>query len=90
MKLLVVRYDRERGSDDAEQVNQATTYGLDVFYRHQVKLLADGWTAVTRDKSLSAQCEHSVGVTATGVEVFTLSPKGLFNPASAKRGHAAK
>ena len=48
--------------------------------RHPVKLLADGWTAVTRDKSLSAQCEHSVGVTETGVEVFTLSPKGLFRP----------
>jgi methionyl aminopeptidase len=46
----------------------------------QVKLLADGWTAVTRDKSLSAQCEHSVGVTETGHEVFTLSPKGLFRP----------
>jgi methionyl aminopeptidase len=49
--------------------------------KHQVKLLNDGWTAVTRDKSLSAQCEHSVGVTATGVEVFTGSPKGLFRPA---------
>ena len=48
--------------------------------RHQVKLLADGWTAVTRDKSLSAQCEHSVGVTETGVEVFTASPAGLFKP----------
>jgi methionyl aminopeptidase len=47
----------------------------------QVKLLADGWTAVTRDKSLSAQCEHSVGVTETGVEVFTASPAGLFRPA---------
>jgi methionyl aminopeptidase len=46
----------------------------------QVKLLNDGWTAVTRDKSLSAQCEHSVGVTATGVEVFTQSPMGLFKP----------
>jgi methionyl aminopeptidase len=46
----------------------------------QVKLLADGWTAVTRDKSLSAQCEHSVGVTETGVEVFTASPAGLFKP----------
>jgi len=46
----------------------------------QVKLLADGWTAVTRDKSLSAQCEHSVAVTETGHEVFTLSPKGLFRP----------
>jgi methionyl aminopeptidase len=40
----------------------------------QVKVLADGWTAVTRDRSLSAQFEHSVGVTATGVEIFTLSP----------------
>jgi methionyl aminopeptidase len=48
--------------------------------KHQVKLLADGWTAVTRDKSLSAQCEHSVGVTETGVEVFTASPAGLFRP----------
>ena len=49
--------------------------------RHPVKLLADGWTAVTRDKSLSAQCEHSIGVTETGCEVFTLSPAGLFRPA---------
>ena len=48
--------------------------------KYQVKLLADGWTAVTRDKSLSAQCEHSVGVTETGVEVFTASPAGLFKP----------
>jgi methionyl aminopeptidase len=48
--------------------------------KHQVKLLADGWTAVTRDKSLSAQCEHSIGVTETGAEVFTASPAGLFRP----------
>ena len=48
--------------------------------RHPVKLLNDGWTAVTRDKSLSAQCEHSVGVTETGCEVFTQSPAGLFRP----------
>jgi methionyl aminopeptidase len=48
--------------------------------KHQVKLLNDGWTAVTRDKSLSAQCEHSVGVTETGCEIFTASPKGLFKP----------
>ena len=48
--------------------------------KYQVKLLADGWTAVTRDKSLSAQCEHSIGVTETGAEVFTASPKGLFRP----------
>jgi methionyl aminopeptidase len=40
-----------------------------------VKVLSDGWTAVTRDRSLSAQFEHTVGVTATGVEVFTLSKR---------------
>jgi methionyl aminopeptidase len=45
-----------------------------------VKVLNDGWTAVTRDKSLSAQCEHSVGVTATGVEIFTGSPTGQYQP----------
>ncbi len=45
-----------------------------------VKILNDGWTAVTRDKSLSAQCEHSVGVTEDGVEIFTASPAGLFKP----------
>jgi methionyl aminopeptidase len=45
-----------------------------------VKLLSDGWTAVTRDKSLSAQFEHSVGVTEDGVEIFTSSPKGLDKP----------
>jgi methionyl aminopeptidase len=45
-----------------------------------VKVLSDGWTAVTRDKSLSAQCEHTVGVTEDGVEIFTASPAGLFRP----------
>ena len=50
--------------------------------RPQVKILADGWTAVTRDRSLSAQFEHSVGVTEDGCEIFTLSPKGLFPPRS--------
>ena len=45
-----------------------------------VKLLADGWTAVTRDKSLSAQFEHSIGVTEDGCEIFTLSPNGLDKP----------
>jgi methionyl aminopeptidase len=45
-----------------------------------VKILSDGWTAVTRDRSLSAQFEHTVGVTETGCEVFTLSPLGLDRP----------
>jgi methionyl aminopeptidase len=48
--------------------------------RSQVKILSDGWTAVTRDRSLSAQFEHSIGVTETGYEAFTLSPKGLHRP----------
>ena len=48
--------------------------------RYDVKVLADGWTAVTKDKSLSAQFEHSVGVTETGYEIFTLSPAGLHRP----------
>ncbi|MEQ9519054.1 MAG: type I methionyl aminopeptidase [Parvibaculum sp.] len=45
-----------------------------------VKVLNDGWTAVTRDRSLSAQFEHTIGVTATGAEIFTKSPKGLDHP----------
>ena len=48
--------------------------------RPQVKVLSDGWTAVTRDRSLSAQFEHTVGVTESGVEIFTLSPKGYHKP----------
>ena len=48
--------------------------------RYDVKILEDGWTAVTRDRSLSAQFEHSVAVTAEGVEIFTLSPKGWQRP----------
>lgn len=48
--------------------------------RPETKVLADDWTAVTRDKSLSAQFEHSIGVTKDGAEIFTLSPAGLFHP----------
>lgn len=48
--------------------------------RPHVKVLSDGWTAVTRDRSLSAQFEHTVGVTETGVEIFTISPKGYHKP----------
>ncbi len=48
--------------------------------RKDVALLADGWTAVTRDRSLTAQYEHSVGVTEDGCEIFTRSPTGLDSP----------
>jgi len=45
-----------------------------------VKVLNDGWTAVTKDKQLSAQFEHSIGVTETGAEIFTASPTGVDKP----------
>ena len=48
--------------------------------RPEVKILDDGWTAVTRDKSLSAQFEHSIAVTADSYEIFTNSPKGWSVP----------
>ena len=48
--------------------------------RPETKVLADDWTAVTRDKSLSAQFEHSVGVTPDGAQIFTESPSGRFHP----------
>jgi methionyl aminopeptidase len=48
--------------------------------RYEIKILADGWTAVTKDRSLSAQFEHTVGVTADGHEIFTLSPAGWTRP----------
>jgi len=45
-----------------------------------VRMLDDGWTAVTRDRSLSAQFEHSIGITEDGCEIFTTSPRGLHKP----------
>ncbi len=48
--------------------------------RADTKVLEDGWTAVTRDRSLSAQFEHTIGITEVGNEIFTLSPKGLHSP----------
>ena len=64
--------------------------GLHRLYRRRrllgkphVKILSDGWTAVTRDRSLSAQFEHSVGVTADGVDIFTLSQCNAEKPPAA-------
>jgi methionyl aminopeptidase len=48
--------------------------------RAETKILGDGWTAVTRDRSLSAQFEHSIGITAGAPEIFTLSPAGYSAP----------
>ena len=54
------------------------------FGKYETKTLKDGWTAVTKDKSLSAQFEHTVGVTKDGYEIFTLSKKGLNFPPNLK------
>jgi len=48
--------------------------------KYEVKVLNDGWTAVTKDKSLSAQFEHTVGITENGYEIFTESAKGYSKP----------
>jgi len=56
--------------------------------RFEVKVLEDGWTAVTRDKSLSAQFEHSIAVTADGFEIFTLSPNEWYAPPYTETGPA--
>jgi methionyl aminopeptidase len=48
--------------------------------RFEVKILSDGWTAVTKDRSLSAQFEHTLGVTSNGYEIFTRSPSSLDRP----------
>ncbi|MGO9135762.1 MAG: type I methionyl aminopeptidase [Methylovirgula sp.] len=58
--------------------------------RPHVKILSDGWTAVTRDRSMSAQFEHTIGVTETGFENFTLSPRGLHHPPYAAGAAAAQ
>lgn len=52
--------------------------------RPDTKVLADDWTAVTRDKSLSAQFEHSIGITSGAPEIFTASPAGRFHPTYAR------
>ncbi len=48
--------------------------------RAEVKILQDGWTAVTRDRKLSAQFEHTIGIGEQGAEIFTSSPKGWHHP----------
>ncbi len=57
--------------------------------RPDVRVLKDGWTAETKDKTLSAQFEHSIGITSTGCDIFTASPAGLFNPLHPETGAAA-
>jgi methionyl aminopeptidase len=76
----VLHYGRPGTGPVLEEVMFFTIEPMVNLGRPETKVLADDWTAVTRDKSLSAQFEHSVGVTADGVDIFTLSPAGKFHP----------
>ena len=69
--------------DDGPELREGMFFTIEPMInagRYEVKVLSDGWTAVTKDRSLSAQFEHTIGVTATGYEIFTISPKGLHRP----------
>jgi methionyl aminopeptidase len=76
----VLHYGRPGGAQVMEEGMFFTIEPMVNLGRPETKVLGDDWTAVTRDKSLSAQFEHAVGVSATGAEIFTLSPAGLFYP----------
>ncbi|MBY6002973.1 type I methionyl aminopeptidase [Salipiger bermudensis] len=78
----VLHYGRAGSGPQLEEGMFFTIEPMVNLGRPETKVLKDEWTAITRDKSLSAQFEHSVGVTADGVEIFTPSPGGLFHPTS--------
>ncbi len=76
----ILHYGKE---SDGPEIREGMIFTIEPMInlgKPHVKVLSDGWTAVTRDRSLSAQYEHAVGVTATGCEVFTLSPGGFDTP----------
>ena len=76
----VMHFGRQGAGDELREGMIFTIEPMINLGRPDSKILDNGWTAVTRDRSLSAQFEHSVGVTADGVEIFTLSPKGYTKP----------
>ena len=76
----ILHYGRANEGPDIREGMIFTIEPMINLGRPHVKVLSDGWTAVTRDRSLSAQYEHTVGVTAEGCEIFTLSPGGLEKP----------
>ena len=76
----VLHYGREGRGAVLEEGMFFTIEPMVNLGRPETRVLEDEWTAVTRDRSLSAQFEHSIGVTADGAEIFTLSPAGRFHP----------
>lgn len=76
----VLHYGRAGTGPELQEGMFFTIEPMINFGRPDTKVLQDDWTAVTRDRSLSAQFEHSVGITSDGAQIFTASPKGLFHP----------
>lgn len=76
----VLHYGRQGSGPRLEEGMFFTIEPMVNLGKPDAKMLDDGWTAVTRDKSLSMQFEHSLAVTATGYEIFTQSPQGLHKP----------
>jgi methionyl aminopeptidase len=76
----ILHYGKPNTGDVLEEGMIFTIEPMINLGKYDVKILSDNWTAVTRDKSLSAQFEHSIGVTSNGYEVFTHSPKGYSQP----------
>ena len=76
----ILHYGEMGEGDKIEQGMFFTVEPMINIGKYDVRMLNDGWTAVTKDKTLSAQFEHSVGVTQDGHEIFTKSPAGLDKP----------
>lgn len=76
----VLHYGREGTGARLEEGMFFTIEPMINLGRPDTKVLADDWTAVTFDRALSAQFEHSIGITADGCQIFTLSPNGIFHP----------
>ncbi len=76
----ILHYGEMGEGDKIEQGMFFTIEPMINIGKYDVRMLNDGWTAVTKDKTLSAQFEHSIGVTQDGYEIFTKSPAGLDKP----------
>jgi methionyl aminopeptidase len=76
----ILHYGEMGEGDKVEQGMFFTVEPMINIGKYDVRMLNDGWTAVTKDKTLSAQFEHSIGVTQDGHEIFTKSPAGLDKP----------
>ena len=79
----ILHYGRPGEGDELREGMFFTIEPMVNVGRPSVKILSDGWTAVTRDRKLTAQFEHSIGITKDGAEIFTLSPSGLHKPHAA-------